>query len=121
MNNSKTLNENILNSHEIDFVNNLFLFLNRKILFSNEFLHTSLLLISKNKLYFDNRFYKTLFSIFINIKDPFLSSKAIETLTNLATPDEIKKILPELKPNLCFYKKKNFVISTFIKKYYPNV
>ena len=121
MNNSDILNENILNSHELDFVNTLFLFLDRKITFSNEFLHTSLTLINKNILYFDNRFYQTLFNIFINVKNPFLSSKAIETLTNLATPDEIRKILPELKPKLCIYKKNNNTISAFIKKYYSNV
>jgi len=120
MNNSDILNENILNSHEIDFVNNLNTFLNRKILFSHEFLHTVFMLMNKNKSHFDNRFYKTLFSIFIDLKDPFLSSRSIETLNNLATSEEIKNILPESKPKLCIYKRNNNTIKSFINKYYSN-
>ena len=118
MNRSSIYSETILNSPEINFVNELYYFMSKKILFSRELLHTSLQLIKNNKKYFDSRFNSLLITLFIDLDDAYLSSRAIEVLQNITSTDEILKIIPKNKPKLSIFKKNNSLIKEFMEKYY---
>ena len=118
MNTNEILNYSIFNSPEIDFVNQLYVFLTKKVFFSRELIHTSLLLINNSKEYFDARFHLLLFNLFVDLEDPYLSARAIEVLQNIASSDEILKIIPVKKPKFTIYKKNISAVKQFMHQYY---
>ena len=118
MNNNEILNYSIFNSPEIDFVNQLYIFLSKKVFFSMELMHTSFQLINNSKEYFDSRFHPLLFNLFVDLEDSYLSSRAIEVLQNIATSDEILKMIPVKKPKFTIYKKNISAVKQFMHQYY---